>query len=55
MSVPSTEDGALGHVVEAADQVHQRALARAAVTHQADHLAGRDLEVEALQITERLP
>ncbi len=40
-------DRPLGHVVEAADQVHQRALARAAVADQADHLARRDLQVDA--------
>ncbi|KAF1061315.1 MAG: hypothetical protein GAK39_05778 [Variovorax sp.] len=41
-------DRALGGVVEAADQVDQRALARAAVAHQADHLAGLDAQVEVV-------
>ena len=42
------QNRALGHVVEAADQIHQRAFARAAVAHQADHLARRDVERDAL-------
>ena len=42
-------DRALRDVVEAADQVDQRALARAAVPHQADHLARLDVEVYAAQ------
>jgi hypothetical protein len=36
------QDRPLADVVEAADQVHQRALAGAAVADQADHLAGLD-------------
>ncbi len=43
MSTPSTSIGPFGHVVEAADQVDQRALARAAVADQADHLARGDI------------
>ena len=41
------QDRAVAHVVEAADQVDQRALARAAGADQADHLAGPDRQVEA--------
>ena len=41
------QNGALGHVVKAANQVDQRALARAAVAHQANHLARCDFEVDA--------
>jgi hypothetical protein len=47
-------DGALGDVVEAADQVDQGALARAAVADQADHLAGLDVQVQ-MRMTARLP
>ena len=39
-------DRAVGHVVETADQVDQRALARTAVTDQPDHLARLDHQVE---------
>ena len=46
MSYAVDLDRAFGDVVEAADQVHQRALARAAVADQADHLAGLDRQVE---------
>ncbi|MNL00728.1 hypothetical protein D3C87_1211690 [compost metagenome] len=38
---------ALGHIVETADQVDQRALARAAVADQPDHLARPDRQVQA--------
>ena len=48
MSVPSTSDGPFGHVVEAADEVDQRGLARAAGPDQADHLARLDRQVDAL-------
>jgi hypothetical protein len=46
MSMPSTWMAAFAHVVEAVDQVDQRALARAAVAHQADHFARADVQVE---------
>src|SRR5690606_36956711 len=50
---------AFGHIIEAADQVDQGALAGAAVSHQSDHFAGRDDQVEPLDdrtvaIAERL-
>src|SRR5471032_2345291 len=40
-------DGAFGDVVEAADQVDQRALAGTRVADQADHFAGLDVERDA--------
>ena len=42
-------DRAFGGVVEAADQVHQRALARTRVADETDHLAGADVEVDVAQ------
>ncbi len=39
-------DRAFADVVKAAHQIDQRALARAAVSHQADHLAGTDVQTE---------
>ena len=41
-------NGPFGHVIKAADQIHQRALARAAVAHQANHFARADVQVQAL-------
>jgi hypothetical protein len=46
MSTPSS-GSPFGHVVEAADQVDQGALARTAVAHQADHLARLDVQGDA--------
>ena len=37
----------------AGDDLHQRRLAGAVVAHQADHLAGRDLQVDAMQRADR--
>ena len=40
MSMPSIEDRAVGDVVEARDQIHERGLAGAAQPDERDHLAG---------------
>ena len=49
MSTPSTRIAPSADVVEPADQVDQRALAGAAGADQADHLAGPDRQVDAVQ------
>ena len=41
-------NGTIGDVIKAADQVHQRALARTAVAHQSNHLARADVQVQIL-------
>ena len=41
------QNRAFAEVVKAADQVHQRALAGTAVADQADHLARRDVQIQA--------
>ena len=43
------QDGAGADIVEAADEVDERALAGAARSHQADHLAGLDRQIQAVQ------
>ena len=55
MSTPSTRIAPSADVVEPADQVDQRALARAAGPDQADHLAGADRQVDAVAAPSRLP
>ena len=43
------EDGPFGDVVEAADEIHEGGLARAAGAHQADHLAGPNVQVHVFE------
>ena len=43
------EDGSLGNVVKAADEIDERAFARAARPDQADHFAGLDLQIQTVQ------
>ena len=47
MSVAIDQHGPFGHVVEAADQVDQRRLARAAGAYQSDHFSGANDQVDA--------
>ena len=53
MSCPSKAIAAGIGAVDAGDGLHQRRLAGAVVADQADHLAGRDLEIDAVQHVDR--
>src|SRR4029079_11509860 len=46
-------DGAAGRLVEATEQLEERALARARRAHQGDELAGRDRERDAAERLDR--
>ena len=44
---PIHQNRALGHIIKTANQIHQRAFPRTTVADQPDHLARRDLQVDA--------
>jgi hypothetical protein len=51
--VAAETDLALAGTEIAGDDFHERRLARAVVAHQADHLAGEYLNIDAVQRTDR--